>query len=417
MISECSPLGIFRYYYSLADRFTKNCTRIYFNKYQKSIHFPMKNKLLLFFTLILLSSCSFQQEKEKQKNTLGVKYAKGFTLEKTEHYNKLSILNPWDGYKIYANYYVMKDSSTLPKDEQNLNFYLSHSPQKVALHTAPQAAWLKALGVDQYIKGISDPSFFYERKFSEQLVSGFLIQSGNKTGINKERILLLQPDLIITSGWNSINADYKMLIKMDMPVLFMMEWMENNPLGRAEWIKALGLIFDKETEADSIFNRVEHNYLKLKQQQNNWKIKPKILHGEEYNGAWYVAGGKSYIAQIYSDAGADYLWKNNPKSGSLIIDREVVLNKGAQADYWFTTFGQNKHDIEQIKESKYNLLKAVIRDQVYSNTKRENPQGGNDFWETGSLRPDLILKDIIKIVHSPTSSSDSLIFYKKLIIK
>jgi iron complex transport system substrate-binding protein len=377
----------------------------------------MKNKLLFYFVLILLNSCSFGQEKEKQKDAHGVKYAKGFTLEKTKHYQKLSILNPWDNYSVYANYYAMNDSSETPKDEQNLSFYFFHSPLTVALHTAPQAAWLKALKADQYIKGIGDPRFFYERKFSELIDSGRLIQSANKIGLNKERILLLQPDLIITSGWNTINADYKMMVKMGIPVLFMMEWMENNPLGRAEWIKALGVIFDKEKEADSIFNRVEHNYLKLKQQESNWKIRPKILHGEEYNGAWYVAGGKSYIAQIYSDAGADYLWKENQKSGSLVVDREVVLNKGAQADYWFTTFGQNKHDIEQIKESKYNLLKAVIKDQVYSNTKRKNQVGGNDFWESGSLRPDLILEDIIKIIHPESSSSDSLIYYKKLDIK
>lgn len=110
----------------------------------------------------------------------------------------------------------------------------------------------------------------------------------------------------------------------------MIEWMETNPLGRAEWIKVLGYLFDKEKEADSIFQMVEKNYLAIKNQTKRQKVRPQILHGEEYNGVWYVAGGQSYIAQIYKDAGADYLWKDNDKTGSLPIDFEMVLKEELQ---------------------------------------------------------------------------------------
>lgn len=375
----------------------------------------LKNSLIIYLILIFLSSCTFQQKAEnRDENNTGVKYAKGFTLETTAHYKKLCILNPWDNYRPYATYYVLKDSLKPEAIDNELTFYFRKTPEKIALHTAAQAAALKVLNLDKNIKGITDPRFFYESKFSEKLNRKELIQTSNQVQINKERILLLQPDIVITSGWNTINADHQLLIKMGIPPLFMIEWMETNPLGRAEWIKALGLIFAKEKEADSLFAVVESNYLALKNKQSGKLKKPKVLHGEEYNGVWYVAGGQSYIAQLYEDAGADYLWKSNKKSGSLAIDIEVVLEKGMHADYWFTTFGQNPEDIKHIKQEKYSILKSVKNQNIYSNTKRTRLLGGNDFWETGSLRPDLVLKDMVSILQDSNASSDSLIFYKKL---
>lgn len=367
---------------------------------------------------LFLSSCSFQQEKNKKRPVSErIKYAKGFILESNEHYKKLSILNPWDNYKTYANYIVLKDSIKPNTNEQELTFFFYHTPKSIALHTAAQAAILKVLDLNQYVKGITDPRFFYEPYYADKLDSGLLVQTSNQVQLNQERILLLHPEIVITSGWNTINSDYQMLIKTGIPPLFMIEWMETNPLGRAEWIKVLGFLFDKEKETDSIFQMVEKNYLTIKNQTKRQKIRPKILHGEDYNGVWYVAGGQSYIAQIYADAGADYLWKDNKKTGSLPIDFEMVLEKGAMADYWFTTFSQNAADIAHIKQEKYAILKSVQKQNMYSNSKRIRKMGGNDFWETGSYRPDIILKDIVHIIQPEYKNKDSLFFYKRLILK
>lgn len=365
--------------------------------------------------IIFLGSCTFQQDKERRNiKPSGVKYAKGFTFESNEHYKKLSILNPWDNYETYATYYVLKDSVKPKVIGNELTFYFQQTPKIIALHTAAQAASLKAMNLDKYVKGITDPRFFYGKHYAERLNANELIQTSNQFQINKERILLLQPDVVITSGWNTISSDHKLLIKMGIPPLFMIEWMETEPLGRAEWIKVIGFLFDKEKEADSLFRMVETNYLEIKNQQNKNKSKPKILHGEEYNGVWYVAGGQSYIAQLYADAGAEYLWKDNNKSGSLALDIEVVLEKSINADFWFTTFGQNNTDINHIKQEKYSILKSIKNETIYSNTNRTRIMGGNDFWETGTLRPDLILKDIVRILHQKNPKNDSLFFYKKL---
>ncbi len=376
----------------------------------------MKNSLLLYLIIIFLSSCSFQQEESYNAKSESVKYAKGFKLETNEQFKKLSILNPWNNYKPYATYYILKDSIKPQIQNNELTFYFNQTPKSIALHTAAQAATLKALNLDNLVSGITDPRFFYENSYLDKLDKGKIIQTSNQVQINKERIIMLQPDIVITSGWNTINSDHKQLIRMGIPPLFMIEWMETEPLGRAEWIKAIGLLFDKEKEADSIFNIVESNYLKIKNHQLKKKIRPQILHGEEYNGVWYVAGGQSFIAQIYADAGADYIWKENDKSGSMVIDVEVVIEKAADADFWFTTFGQNKADIDHIKQEKYSLLKSVKNEAIYSNTNRTLLMGGNDFWETGNLRPDLILKDIVQILHQRNSTNDSLFFYKKLIL-
>lgn len=378
----------------------------------------MKNNLLTFLGLLLLTSCNQQQNKENgELKPSGVKYAKGFTIESNEHYKKLVVLNPWNDFEPYATYYVLKDSLKPELNPNELTFYFSKTPEKVALHTAAQAASLKALELDKYVKGITDPRFFYDHQYVDKLDSEEIIQTSNQVSINKERILMLEPDIVITSGWNTINSDYQLLIKMDIPPLFMIEWMETNPLGRAEWIKVLGLLFDKEKECDSIFRAVESNYLTLKNKKKSNRSKPKVLHGEEYNGVWYVAGGQSFIANIYKDAGADYLWKEDDQTGSLAIDLEVVLEKGVDSDFWFTTFGQNETDIDHIKQEKYKLLKSVKNENIYSNIKRKREMGGNDFWETGNYRPDLILKDIVQILYPEQFTNDTLYFYKKLILK
>jgi len=376
----------------------------------------LKNYLFVSLLSIFVSSCSFQQEEKENRQEIntGVKYAKGFRLESNEHYKKLIVLNPWDNFQPYATYYILKDSIKPEVENNELTFFFYQTPKTIALHTAAQMASLKAMDLDKYIKGITDPRFFYEEYSTEKLNSGELIQTSNAVQINKERILLLQPDIVITNGWNNINTDHQMLIKMGYPPLFMIEWMETEPLGRAEWIKAIGLLFDKEKEADSLFKMIEANYLTIKKQYDGKNIRPTVLHGEEYNGVWYVAGGQSYIAQIYEDAGADYLWKENDKSGSLALDIEVVLEKGVQADFWFTTFGQNSGDIDHINQAKYSLLKAVKNNSIYSNTKRVRFMGGNDFWGKGNLRPDLILKDIVNIIHQEEASNNSLFFYKRL---
>lgn len=377
----------------------------------------MKNYLLIVSLLIVLTSCSFKQEqKENRSHTDNVKYAKGFTLESNVHYKKLTVLNPWDNYTPYAIYYLLLDSIKPDVSSNNLSFFFYNTPETIALHTAAQAASLKALDLDKYVKGITDPRFFYEKKYTDNLATGEFIQSSNQTQINKERLLVLQPDIVITSGWNTISTDHQLMIKMGIPPLFMIEWMETDPLGRAEWIKAIGLLFNKEKEADSIFAMVEKNYKAIKKQQTKRKSKPKVMHGEEYNGVWYVAGGKSYIAKIYDDAGAEYLWKDNENSGSLTLDVEVIIEKGANADYWFSTFGQNEEDIKHINQEKYSLLKAVKLEHIYSNINRKRIMGGNDFWETGNYRPDLILKDIVEIINQDIEPIDSLFFYKKLIL-
>lgn len=348
------------------------------------------------------------------KNSDEIHYAKGFTITHTTHYKKLTILNPWNNYQPYASYYLLLDSIQPEIVSGEPAFFFTETPKSIALHTVAQAYALHALDLKEKVSGITDPRFFYDPYFEERLNNGTLIQTSNEVQMNMERILFLKPDLVICSGWNSISTDYQQLINFGIPPLFMMEWMEEKPLGRAEWIKAIGFIFNKEKQTDSIFQGIEKEYNALKNQCTLANVQPKVIHGEEYNGVWYVAGGESFIASIYKDAGANYLWSDNEQAGSLTVDVEVVIEKGAEADFWLTTFGQNSLDIATIQKEKFSMLKSVQKNQIYSNTKRVVSSGGNDFWETGNLRVDLILHDIAQIIHPEIFKSDSLFFYRRL---
>ena len=189
--------------------------------------------------------------------------------------------------------------------------------------------------------------------------------------------------------------------------------MESSLLGRAEWIKFIGAFFNREAKADSVFRTIEMNYFKMINIGQKAPRHPSVLIGMPFKGTWHMSGGRSYMARLLEDAGADYYWKNDTTRGSIPLSFEVVLDKQQDCDFWFEVNAQTREEI-LVKDPRYGLFKAWKNNNLYNNKRRMNENGGNDYWQSGVLHPDLILADLIHILHPELLPDHTLYYFQKV---
>ncbi len=250
---------------------------------------------------------------------------------------------------------------------------------------------------------------------ARKLVDAGKVQDlGVDKGLNLERIAMLSPDMVMGYTMNSDYGQFKKVEELNVPVVINAEYLEKHPLGRAEWIKFMALFFNKEKEADSVFRVIEKHYLETKALADHAKLKPAVLSGIVYGDAWFLPGGQNYAAKLLKDAGCNYLWGDNSSNGFLELSFESVYEKAHDAALWIGVGSFSS--IEEIKNAdhRYARFKAFQQKQVYTSNARAGSKGGSEFLELGYLRPDIILKDLVKIAHPELLNGYELYFHKKL---
>jgi iron complex transport system substrate-binding protein len=224
----------------------------------------------------------------------------------------------------------------------------------------------------------------------------------------------MQPDVIIGFGVDGEKKTYDQLQQNGLKILYNGDWTEQHPLGRAEWIQLFGVLFGKDEQADLVFKTLEKDYLEAVKLAQNAHSKPTIFSGAIYQDQWYLPQGKSWAAQFLENAYGNYLWAASEGTGSLSLSFETVLEKAEKADFWigpgqFTSFEQ----IEKANPN-YKYFKAVQNKNVYSFSSKKGKTGGVIYYELASSRPDLVLKDLIKILHPELVPEYELYFFEKL---
>jgi len=210
------------------------------------------------------------------------------------------------------------------------------------------------------------------------------------------------------------NSTFSILQNAGIPVLYNSDWTETSPLGKAEWIKFFGALFNKEKQANSIFNTIETDYLLAKEIAATAKEKPTVISGAMFKDIWYMPQGESWGAQFIEDANGNYLWSDSKGTGSLSLSLESVLEKGHGADIWigpgqFTRF----EDLQNASQA-YTQFNAFKNKEVYTYNLKKGEKGGSIYFELAPNRPDLVLKDMIKILHPELLPEHSLYFFNKL---
>jgi iron complex transport system substrate-binding protein len=270
------------------------------------------------------------------------------------------------------------------------------------------------LGKTESIRGICD----YYRISNSEVLQGYfnndITDVGSSMNLNKESIITLKPEAIFKVAFNAEDIKENALFqKINIPIIYTYSWQEKTPLARAEWLKFFGMLYNCRERADSIFNLVEKQYLELQALADTISHKPQILAGDMIKDTWYMPGGESYFGNYIRDAGGDYIFSHDSSTGSVPINIEKVLEISKQAHIWVGVQTEKYADLES-KSTTYSHLPAFQKQNCYNYFARTNGKGGNDYWETGFVRPDIVLADLIHIFHPEILPEHSLVFYKKL---
>ena len=370
--------------------------------------------------MILFESCGGKKENHsipgnKVKEAL-ISRAERFRLEKRNGYTILTIINPWQGaIDVNEIYHLVRRGSDLPEgmDSSSVIFV---PLKKIICMSTTHLAMISALGEENSIAGVSGKGFIFTNSLNRKIEKGLIADVGYEANLNKELIIEISPDLIMMYGIGSESAGYVGKIKeLGTKVLFNADYLENDPLGKAEWIKLFGALYCKENQADSIYNSEVDTYEKLKfYVTQNISGKPKVLLGLPFKDTWFISPGNSFISRLISDAGGTYLWQDTESSVSMPIGIENVYLRALSADYWLNIGTvTSKAEILMI-DQRLEDIPCFKKGKLYNNNNRITAYGGNDYWESGTVYPHLILKDIASILHPELFSDSLLFFYRKI---
>jgi iron complex transport system substrate-binding protein len=376
-------------------------------------------KFILISILFILPGCGKSDKKNKRKESDSgneIVRAERFTLEKKNGWTEVKIINPWQGATdIRQRYYLVKRGSDLPEglDSSEVIFVPLH---KIICMSTTHIAMISALGEERSIAGVSGTNYIYSPALKRNVDRGLVVDVGYEANLNKELILKISPDLIMIYGIGGESAGYVGRLKeLGTRVIINADYLETDPLSRAEWIKLFGALYCKEKIADSIYKSEVDEYNRLSSYVlQNSKEKPKVLLGLPFKDTWYISPGNSFICKLISDAGGEYLWKNTESSVSMPYGIENVYLRGMKADFWLNINSvSSRNEISNI-DKRLNDLPCFKKDNLFNNNKRITADGGNDYWESGGLYPHLILKDLAVILHPELFSDHEMTYYKKI---
>jgi iron complex transport system substrate-binding protein len=383
---------------------------------------PGKTKGFRFFLVLMLLlpfGCRNKTDKvTKPPEASGnkIEHAERFSIEVKNGYTEVKIINPWQGAaNISQTFYLVQRGSVVPAglDSASVIFV---PLRKIVCMSTTHIGMISALGEENSISGVSGQDFIYSPAVKRNIEKGLVSDVGYEANLNKELVLKLSPDLIMIYGIGSESAGYVGKIKeLGIKVLINADYLETDPLSRAEWVKLFGALYDRESMADSIFNLEVNQYNTLKSLiLGRITDKPKVLLGMPFKDTWYISPGNSFISRLISDAGGDYIWSDLSSSVSMPYGIENVFLKALKADYWLNISTVNsKSDISYV-DQRLTELPCFKKGNLYNNNRRITEGGGNDFWESGSIYPHLLLKDIASILHPGLFSDHELVFYKKI---
>jgi iron complex transport system substrate-binding protein len=287
--------------------------------------------------------------------------------------------------------------------------------ERVVVMATTFVGYIDALDLHDTLVGVATPGFINNAEVHQRLDAGQIktVQTGQS--LDMESMLLLRPDLILTSSTGNPRFDvHPQLARSGLPIVLSASYMEQHPLARAEWIKFIAAFFDKSDEADAVFKGVEQRYHQLVADTKDIQPRPTVFCSAPYAGAWYVPGGLSYMGKALADAGADYLWADDTTAGGIPLDFERVFFKAANADIWLNPSSyRDLHSLYQA-DQRFKRFKAAKSGEVYNNSKQFNATGGNNIWERGIVHPDEVLADMIKVFHPDLAKDHTFIYYEQL---
>ncbi len=363
--------------------------------------------------LFIFSSCKNKEVGEVAISDNQIKYASGLSIQKYDGFSVMTVKNPWPN-AAYAFTYVLKEKNIDIPDSLRIYDIINVPIQSIIVTSTTHIPSLEVLGKENTLLGFPSLQFITSSKVRALVDQQKVREVGNMLSLNSEVIIDLNPDVIIGFGIDNNNPALDNLKKSGLKVLLNGDWNEKSPLGKAEWIKFFGALYGQEDLANQEFSKIERDYKASLKLVNDVSRKPTVMSGAIYENQWYLPQGESWGSQLISEAGGDYLWKETKGTGSLSLPFEKVLDVANNADIWIgpAQFGSLKEMTDA--HPHYGQFKAFKNGEVYSYSIRKGAGGGVVYYELAPNRPDLVLKDLIKILHPQLLPNYELYFFEKL---
>lgn len=285
--------------------------------------------------------------------------------------------------------------------------------KKVILLNSSLLGFISGVDGENTVIGVSSPEYIYSEKVNDLILQGKIQMVGNEQKYDVEKIISLKPDAIFTNYIASFDNIYQLLKNNGIQVIFLDEYMEQKPLEKTAYLKLFGKLFGKEKIAEKKYAQIEKNYTDLKKLAATAKSQPKVLANEMYGDIWYLPGGKTFTANYIADANANYILKGNTEEKAVTMSFEEVYAKSKETQYWINA-GNHLSKKELLNmNSFYGKLDVFNKGKIYGVNAKEK-QKANDYFESGVVRADLILKDYIKIFHPELLPDYQLTYMKEL---
>ena len=351
--------------------------------------------LLILGLLFSASSCRFNHQVKEEKSVVDnlMRYAHNVVVSEKDYGYLMEVICPWDTTLSLGKFAMVKD--TTKAVDTDVKGVLRVPVKSVVSFSATQWAVFLRLGEIDRVKGILEGRFVTDSTMRALLAEEKVYDIGTEAAADIERMIQIKPDALLYSPYFDGNQGG---LNVTGAVLFpFADYMENTPLGRAEWIRVIGIMAGCEDKADAWFADIERRYKALSTLCAGVEHRPTVFSDLAFNGQWYVAGGRSYIAKLFADAGADYIWKDNPSTASVPMDAESILAKAQHADYW-RVINSNPFPMTYESLSKespvYPLFDAFKNHKIIVCDILST-----GYFEQSQCEPDLLLADFIHFFH------------------
>jgi iron complex transport system substrate-binding protein len=383
---------------------------------QQSVNIAGMRSIVCVLVLTVLIACQKQKDGAGLTETSlssGIRYAEGFKVSAIGNSKLVEVTYPFQGATSGYRYLLVPHGEPVPEHDSRTRI-IRIPLRSIVCTSTTHIPLLDYLDETDKLVGFPSTEYISSVAMRKRVDEGKVQELGVDKGLNLERLAVLKPGMVMGYTMSSDYGQFKKVEDLGVAVVMNAEYLEKHPLGRAEWIKFMALFFNKEKLADSVFNAIEKNYMETRKLADEAKSKPSVLSGIVYGDAWFLPGGQNYASKLLKDAGCRYLWEDDPSHGYLEISFESVYEKARNADLWIgvATF----KSLAELKNSdhRYTKFKPYVERQVFTYDARKGAKGGSEFLELGYARPDIILKDLVKIAHPELLPDYELYFHKRL---
>ncbi|MDR3137325.1 MAG: ABC transporter substrate-binding protein [Tannerellaceae bacterium] len=360
---------------------------------------------------VFLSSCGLRKKDQSKvgEEGLSFEYAKGLWIEEQEGYVTVEVKDPWNG-GVLQRYVLVERGKERPVESLGLGTVIRVPLRRAVVYSSVHVGMMEALGVTDAIVGVCEAEYIGVETVRQRIREGAVADLGVSSSPNVERMLELETEAVIASPFR--DGGYGSVEKTGIPVIELADYMEAHPLGRVEWLRFLGLLLGKEVEAEAVFKETAARYEALKSRVEGVEYRPRVFAELPYGGTWWVSPSGGYMAWLFRDAGAEYVFEDREGSEALPLSAETVLDEAIDADIWLIKYNREEpltYTSLAGEHPSYRLFDAFKKRQVFACHTGQCP-----YYEEVPLHPDWLLADFIEIFHPELNGGHTLRYYTPL---